>query len=137
MLVFQKLEGKTTTLNFWNQKNGRKFYYSQKLCFDRIWNQKNGKKFYYSQKLCFDKIFAWKEYNFPSGFLTNTILNFAQECVRQIPKNNPKREKKERIKKKFLLNYCNMNSFELKQCLWGWKSFFRRRVANGVKLFLK
>ena len=33
----------------------------------------------YSQKLCFDKFFAWKEYNFPSGFLTNTILNFAQE----------------------------------------------------------
>ena len=25
------------------------------------------------------KIFAWKEYNFPSGFLTNMILNFAQE----------------------------------------------------------
>ena len=24
-------------------------------------------------------MFSWKEYNFPSGFLTNTILNFAQE----------------------------------------------------------
>ena len=34
----------------------------------------------YSQKLCFDNFFAWKEYNFLSGFLTNTILNFAQEC---------------------------------------------------------
>ena len=34
----------------------------------------------YSQKMCFDKFFAWKEYNFPPGFLTNTILNFAQEC---------------------------------------------------------
>ena len=42
-------------------------------------NQKNGRKFYYSQKLCFDKFFAWKEYNFPSGFLTNTIFNFCQE----------------------------------------------------------
>ena len=41
----------------------------------------NGRKFYYSQKLCFDKFFAWKEYNFPSGFLTNTILNFTQECL--------------------------------------------------------
>ena len=26
------------------------------------------------------QFFAWKEYNFPSGFVTNTILNFAQEC---------------------------------------------------------
>ena len=104
MVVFQKLEGKTTTLNFWNQKNGRKFYYSQKLCFDRIFEikkmegnpttpkncvlteflkSKNRRKFYYSQKLCFDRIFAWKKYNFPSGFLTNTILNYAQECVFQ------------------------------------------------------
>ena len=40
MVVFQKLEGKTTTLNFWNQKNGRKFYYSRKLCFDRIFEVK-------------------------------------------------------------------------------------------------
>ena len=43
-------------------------------------NSKNGRKFYYSQKLCFDKFFAWKEYIFLSGFLTNTILNFCQEC---------------------------------------------------------
>ena len=40
MVVFQKLEGKTTTLNFLNQKNGRKFYYSKKLCFDRIFEIK-------------------------------------------------------------------------------------------------
>ena len=32
-----------------------------------------------AQKLCFDKFIAWKEYNFPSGFLINAILNFAQE----------------------------------------------------------
>jgi hypothetical protein len=30
-------------------------------------------------KIVFWQFFAWKEYNFPSGFLTNTILNFAQE----------------------------------------------------------
>ena len=62
MVVFQKLEGKTTTLNFWNQKNGRKFYYSQKIVFwQNFWNQKNGRKFYYSQKLCFDRIFEIKK----------------------------------------------------------------------------
>ena len=44
-------------------------------------HSKNGRKFYYSQKLGFDKFFAWKEYNFLPGFLTNTILNFCQECV--------------------------------------------------------
>ena len=51
----------------------RKNHYLEKL------NSKNGRKFYYSQNLCFDRIFSWKEYDFPSGFLTNTILNFAQE----------------------------------------------------------
>ena len=56
-----------------NSKIGRKTYYLEKL------NSKNGRKFYYSQKLCFDKFFEWKEYNFLSGFLTNTILNFCQE----------------------------------------------------------
>ena len=60
MVVFQKLEGKTTTLKNWI-----------------IRMEGNSTK--YSQKLCFDKFFALKEYNFPSGFLTNTILNFAQE----------------------------------------------------------
>ena len=57
-----------------NSKIGRKTYYLEKL------NSKNGRKFYYSQKLCFDNFSAWKEYNFLSGFLTNTILNFCQEC---------------------------------------------------------
>ena len=32
----KKLEGKPTTLKNRNQKNGRKFYYSQKLCFDKF-----------------------------------------------------------------------------------------------------
>ena len=42
----------------------------------------------YSQKLCFDKFFAWKEYNFPFRFLTNTILNFAQEWILFYSGNN-------------------------------------------------
>ena len=49
-------------------KIGRKNHYLEKL------NSKNGRKFYYSQKLCFDKFFEWKEYNFLSDFLTNMIF---------------------------------------------------------------
>ena len=58
------------------QKNAvpSNFKYLKKL------NSKNGRKFYYSQKLCFDNFFEWKEYNFLSGYLTNMILNFCQEC---------------------------------------------------------
>ena len=75
MVVFQKLEGKTTTLKFQNQK------FEGKTTTLKNWIQKmEGNSTTYSQKLCFDRIFAWKEHNFPSGFLTNTILNFAQEC---------------------------------------------------------
>ena len=72
-LVSSKIGRKNHYLEM-KSKIGRKNPYLEKL------NEKNGRKFYYSQKLCFDKFFAWKEYNFPSGFLTNTILNFAQEC---------------------------------------------------------
>ena len=75
MVVFQKLEGKTTTLNFWNQKIGRKFYCSQKLCFDRIFEiKKNGRKFYYSQKLCFDRIFEIKKMEGNSTTPENCVL---------------------------------------------------------------
>ena len=34
---------------------------------------------YVLTKIVFWQILAWKEYNFLSGFLTNTILNFCQE----------------------------------------------------------
>ena len=65
MVVFQKLEGKTTTLNFWNQKNGRKFYYSQKLCFDRIFEIKKMEGNSTTPKNCvlteFLKSKKWKE----------------------------------------------------------------------------
>ena len=68
----QKSEGNSTALKNWIQKlEGKPTYYLEKL------NLKNGWKFYYSQKLCFDNFSAWKKYNFLSGFLTNTILNFA------------------------------------------------------------
>ena len=61
MVVFQKLEGKTTTLKNWIKRmEGNST--TPKNC-------------------VLTKNFAWKEYNFPSGFLTNTILNFAQECL--------------------------------------------------------
>ena len=82
------MEGNSTTpkncvlTEFFKSKKRKEILLLPKILFwQNFWNQKNGRKFYYSQKLCFDRIFAWKEYNFPSGFLTNTILNFAQECL--------------------------------------------------------
>ena len=74
-ILKSKIRRKNHYLEFLKSKIGRKTYYLEKLY------SKNGRKFYYSQKLWFDNFFAWKEYNFLSGFLTNTILNFAQECV--------------------------------------------------------
>ena len=65
-----KIERNSTTLKNWIKKLEGK-----------PTSLKNGRKFYYSQKLCFDKFFEWKEYNFLSGFLTNTILNFCQEWI--------------------------------------------------------
>ena len=84
----KKMEGKSTTpkncvlTEFLKSKKWKEILLLPKIVlWQNFWNQKNGRKFYYSQKLCFDRIFAWKEYNFPSGFLINTILNFAQECL--------------------------------------------------------
>ena len=58
---FKKIGKKTTTLKFWNKKLEGKTTTPQNCVLTNF--------------------FAWKEYNFPSGFLTNMILNFAQEWL--------------------------------------------------------
>ena len=71
----QTSEGNSTTLKNWIQK------LKGKPSTLKNWIQKmEGNSTMYSQKLCFDKFFEWKESNFLSGFLTNTSLNFCQEC---------------------------------------------------------
>jgi hypothetical protein len=59
MVIFQKIEGKTTSLNFWIQK---------------IEGKNTTLQFWFKD---------WKEkplpWNFLSAFLTSTILNIAQE----------------------------------------------------------
>ena len=87
MVVFSKIGRKNHYLEILKSKMGRKNHYlvflkskmGRKNHYLEILKSKIGRKNHYSQKLCFDRIFAWKEYNFLSGFLTNTILNFAQE----------------------------------------------------------
>ena len=68
----------------WNfeMKNWKEKPLLPKIVFwQKILISKTGRKNHYSQNLCFDRIFAWKEYNFLSGFLTNRFLNFCQECL--------------------------------------------------------
>ena len=71
---FSKIGRKNHNVDILKSKIGRKNHYLEKF------NSKNWRKIHYSQKLCFDKFFEWKEYNFLSGFRTNIILNFCQEC---------------------------------------------------------
>ena len=84
----QKFEGKTTTLKFWAQKMEGKTTTPKNCVLTEFLHSKNGRKNHYSQKLCFDRIFVWKKYNFPSGLLTYTILNFAQEWLLNVKQSN-------------------------------------------------
>ena len=86
-------------------KIGRKNHYLEKS------NQKNGRKFYYSQK-----ILVWKEYNFPSGFLTNTISNFAQELFLPVTKKGSKSTRFVTSCKRIMTSNSHETSFHFVKC---------------------